>query len=82
MREILAITRWEMNLALLEQCKERAAKLERALSRAKQGEYGICEQCREPTHPDRLEVLPGTGRCTCCACASERDFANHLSRMI
>lgn len=77
-----AITRWEMNLALLERYKERAAKLKQALSRAKQGEYGICGQCGEPIHPDRLDVLPGTRVCIRCACAPEREFANHPRRTV
>ena len=62
-----AIAEWEMNLALLEQSRDRAAELERALSQAQSGEYGICQECGEPIHPDRLEVLPGTTVCIRCA---------------
>lgn len=62
-----AITRWEMNLALLKQCQERADKLGRALKRADQGQYGVCRYCGEPIHPDRLKVLPGTTMCIRCA---------------
>lgn len=62
-----AIAEWEMNLAMLEQSKDRVAELERALSQAKNGEYGICQECGEPIHPDRLEVLPGTTLCIRCA---------------
>lgn len=65
------ITRWQLNLALLEQHRERMAKLENALSSAKQGEYGTCERCGEPIHPDRLAVLPGATRCV--RCAKERE---------
>jgi DnaK suppressor protein len=68
-----AITRWEMNLALLGQCQERAEKLERALGRANQGQYGVCRHCGEYIHPDRLEVLPGTTVCIRCAQAKERE---------
>jgi RNA polymerase-binding transcription factor DksA len=67
-----AATRWEINLALLEQSKERAAELEQALSRAKRGEYGICRECGDPIHPDRLEVLPSTKLCIRCARAGGR----------
>jgi RNA polymerase-binding transcription factor DksA len=66
-----AITRWELNLALLEQHKARMTKLNSALSSAKQGEYGTCERCGEPVHPDRLDVLPGATRCV--HCAKERE---------
>jgi DnaK suppressor protein len=62
-----ATTRWEINLALLEQSRERAAELEQALSRAERGEYGICRECGAPIHPDRLAVLPGTKVCIRCA---------------
>jgi RNA polymerase-binding transcription factor DksA len=66
-----AITRWQLNRALLEQHRERLTKLESALSNAKQGEYGICERCGEPIHPDRLAVLPGVTMCV--RCAKERE---------
>ena len=62
-----AITRWQLNLALLEQHKARMAKLDSALCSAKQGEYGTCERCGEPIHPDRLAVLPGATLCVRCA---------------
>ena len=65
-------TRWEINLALLEQSKERAAELEQALFRADRREYGICQECGEPIHPDRLAVLPGTKVCIRCARADAR----------
>ena len=65
-------TRWEINLALLEQSRERVAELEQALSRAKQGNYGVCRECGEPIHPDRLLVLPSTKLCIRCARAGER----------
>ena len=67
-----AATRWEINLALLEQSRKRAQEIEQALSRVKRGEYGICRECGEPIHPDRLEVLPGTKLCIRCARAGAR----------
>jgi RNA polymerase-binding transcription factor DksA len=62
-----AATGRDVNLALLEQSEERAAELEQALSRLERGEYGICQECGEPIHPDRLAVLPGTKVCIRCA---------------
>jgi DnaK suppressor protein len=73
-----AATRWEINLALLEQSRKRANEIEQALSRAKRGEYGICRECGEPIHPDRLEVLPGTKVCIRCARAGARAFDSAL----
>jgi RNA polymerase-binding protein DksA len=65
-------TRWEINLALLEQSRKRANEIKQALSRAERGEYGICRECGEPIHPDRLEVLPSTKLCIRCARAGAR----------
>ena len=66
-----AIVRWELNHALLQQSRERAASLERALSRSNQGRYGVCEQCGNSIHPDRLAVLPDVQVCIHCARARE-----------
>jgi RNA polymerase-binding transcription factor DksA len=62
-----AITRWEMDRALLEQLRERMETLREVLSRAGDGGYGICAQCGNPIHPDRLAVLPDTRTCINCA---------------
>jgi RNA polymerase-binding protein DksA len=67
-----AATRWEINLALLEQSRKRAKEIEQALSRAKRGEYGVCRECGDPIHPDRLAVLPSTKLCIRCARAGKR----------
>jgi RNA polymerase-binding transcription factor DksA len=66
-----AIVRWELNQALLLQARERAANLERAVSRLEQGTYGICERCSGPIHPDRVAVLPDVRLCIRCALADE-----------
>jgi len=62
-----AITRQELDRALLEQLEERAADIENALSAADAGGYGRCEECGQPIHPDRLAVLPDTRLCIRCA---------------
>jgi RNA polymerase-binding transcription factor DksA len=67
-----AATRWEINRALLEQSRTRAVEIEQALARSERGEYGICQECGDPIHPDRLEVLPGTKLCIGCARAGKR----------
>jgi RNA polymerase-binding transcription factor DksA len=61
------VTRWELNRAMLQRLKERAASLEQTLSQVDEATYGICEQCGQPIHPDRLAVLPHTTVCVCCA---------------
>jgi len=62
-----AVTRWELDHALLQRLKERATSLEGTLLRMNEGRYGICERCGRPIHPDRLTVLPDTRTCVHCA---------------
>jgi|YNPNPStandDraft_1061719.scaffolds.fasta_scaffold00812_7 RNA polymerase-binding transcription factor DksA len=64
-----AVTQWELDYALLQQLKERAASLEHLLS--DRSSYGICERCGEQIHPDRLAVLPDTRLCARCARAEK-----------
>jgi RNA polymerase-binding transcription factor DksA len=62
-----AIVRSELDRALLQRERERAASLEEALSRLEQGTYGVCEQCGSPIHPDRMAILPDARVCVQCA---------------
>jgi RNA polymerase-binding transcription factor DksA len=62
-----AITRWEMDTVLLAQLREKAETLKTAMSGTDQDKYGICEQCGNQIHPDRLAVLPDTRLCINCA---------------
>ncbi|MGD1995705.1 MAG: TraR/DksA C4-type zinc finger protein [Anaerolineae bacterium] len=62
-----SFARRELNRALLKRLRERAARLERALSRIGQGTYETCTRCGGPIHPDRLAVLPDTTICIRCA---------------
>lgn len=66
-----AVTRREVNRALMERLRAQAQQLEKALSQLDQGRYGKCIKCGEPIHPDRLAVLPDTRLCIECA-RSER----------
>jgi DnaK suppressor protein len=42
-------------------------KVEHALARIEQGEYGVCESCGESIPVARLEVLPYATKCVSCA---------------
>jgi RNA polymerase-binding transcription factor DksA len=75
-----AITRRELDRALLEQFKERAAGIEQALSAMAEDEYGVCEECGQPIHPDRLAVLPDARTCVRCARARESERVGQLLR--
>lgn len=46
-------------------------KVELALVRLEQGEYGLCEDCDEEINPKRLRFDPTTTLCLACASARE-----------
>ena len=62
-----AITRREMDRALLERLKQRSETLRKAVAGVGQGSYGICSVCGSEIHPGRLAVLPGTRLCVRCS---------------
>ena len=66
-----AITRWELDRALLEWLRQRAAEVEQALTGLGDVARGICAQCGDRIHPDRVAVLPGTRLCIRCAKEAE-----------
>jgi RNA polymerase-binding transcription factor DksA len=72
-----AVTRWELDRALLQQLKKRATKLERTLSQIDDDTYGICRRCGNPIHPDRLTVLPDAR--TCINCATEVEVSSQAT---
>lgn len=47
-------------------------RIEAALKRIEDGEYGYCLSCGEPIAPGRLKVEPTTTQCIRCASRSER----------
>ena len=67
-----AITRRELNQALLEQLRERASSMVHALQDLEG--YGVCARCGQPIHPDRLAVLPNTKLCVACAKADHDEI--------
>ena len=66
-----AVTRWEVDRAMLQRLKKRAERIKQSLSQADEAEYGVCAQCGRPIHPDRLAVLPDTNLCVQCARGGE-----------
>ena len=62
-----SIYEWEMCLALKQQAENKARSLEVALSKAQEGDYGVCEVCGSAIDPARLAILPDTKRCINCA---------------
>ena len=45
----------------------RIDQVDAALRRIDSGNYGICERCRQPIAPARLEALPEATQCVVCA---------------
>ena len=62
----------EKALAVAESLERKLASIEYALRQTQNGAYGICERCREPIDPARLEAVPETTLCLSCKLKSER----------
>ncbi len=66
----------EMNLAFTGRLRERErgllAKIDAALEKIEQGEYGLCESCGEPIGLKRLEARPVAELCIDCKAEQER----------
>lgn len=67
-----AITRWELDRALLRQLRGHMETVQHAISETRQGAFGVCENCGQPINPDRLAVLPEATTCITCARAAQR----------
>jgi len=51
---------------------ERAKRLEIALSRISEGEYGVCSECGTSIPPQRLRAVPDATTCVACQARLER----------
>jgi DnaK suppressor protein len=60
----------ELSLSLSLRLKERDAqmllKIDRALGKIEEGSFGLCEQCEEPLHINRLKARPVANLCIAC----------------
>lgn len=56
---------------LIENDQTKLARIERALERIEEGEYGQCQDCCRPIPKTRLRAIPYAEFCM--ACASERE---------
>ena len=62
----------EKTVALVYSLERKLASIDRALWKAQEGTYGICELCGEPIDPARLEAVPETTLCLKCKAATEQ----------
>jgi DnaK suppressor protein len=60
----------ELSLSLSLRLQEREAqllqKVDRALAKIDEGSFGLCEQCEEPLHINRLKARPVASLCISC----------------
>lgn len=47
--------------------KGKLSNIENALYKIEQGTYGVCEQCHMDIDEERLDIIPETTLCSCCA---------------
>jgi DnaK suppressor protein len=62
-----AINSKSINEAALKKAKDTLSKLERALARIDNPDFGLCTECEEPIPSARLMILPETDLCVQCA---------------
>lgn len=53
--------------ALASSLRETLGEVEHALAKLDAGTYGVCEGCRQPINPARLEAKPAARHCIGCA---------------
>jgi DnaK suppressor protein len=58
--------------AELRRIAERREQMERALERAANGTYNVCESCGHPIPIERLRLMPGAASCVACKQKGER----------
>lgn len=71
--EATALTEDMMGAAVSSNYRENLKKVDEALKRIENGEYGMCENCGAEIPPARLKVLPFTLYCTQCQEELERE---------
>ena len=59
-------------LTLRQHLERQLREVEEAITRARQGTHGICENCGKPIPPERLEILPEARLCVECQRQYER----------
>ena len=68
-----AIQQQQMSIANQQQTAQLVKRIELALQRIDNGEYGLCFQCEEPIAFARLQAQPFASLCIECQSASESD---------
>ncbi len=66
---------WTIAQAAHLAARRRLAQAEMALARLEAGTYGVCQVCRQPIDPARLEVLPSAILCVDCQRKAEQTLS-------
>jgi DnaK suppressor protein len=69
----------DVDLALIQMKTETLARIDGALRRLKDGEYGDCVECGNPISKQRLEALPFAVRCK--ECEEQRETVSTRGRV-
>ena len=73
-----AEVRSELAFALLQMQGETLERIDEALDRLHDGDYGFCIKCRRAIPAKRLQALPFASRCRSCADSAESKESRHL----
>ena len=60
-----------VTVALLKNAKQKVEAIDRALNQARDGNYGVCEDCNQAIDPERLTIFPQATLCVPCKSARE-----------
>jgi len=69
----------EMAAGLERTVRAQLTDIDAAIARLDNGGFGICEECKQPIDPERLEALPRARRCL--ACQQEAESAMKFHRL-
>lgn len=61
----------EYQLGIIENAKEQLMQVQDAISRLERGDYGICDDCKQPIGKARLLAYPRATQCVECKKAEE-----------
>ena len=61
------VTEYEEERALEQNLEVRLKEISATLERIERGAYGVCEHCRTPIEPKRLQAMPAVRHCSDCA---------------
>lgn len=67
------------SLALRRHLEGMLKEIDRAITRAEKGTYGICERCQKPISEERLQAMPAATLCIDCAKLGARPVAKAMA---